>query len=330
VNDRSPNALSIAMSLCALACGEPYEGLSARQLATGLSAAGRVRPEVVSQTVNAIFEARRADAESDFALRELCPRAGCSYSRAATADIIRQVWSQLPGGAQQQHVQSEGLSTTNLFVDIVAAGSSEWVIAVAHYDAWFGAANDNATGVAVTLEAGVALASEPLDRNVRLLLTDGEERGMVGAERYISEFGVDGVTLVLNADMIAHVGDTSGWLTGEEESAEYIVQANEGAAEAAFQMAELARSLPEPLHLKPVVYPGIGVSAAGFAIGYALSDHAPFWLRGVDALFPFPAGDKPDWYHTPRDTPEQVNAGRLRRFSRLWAAAIAAFATEEQ
>jgi Zn-dependent M28 family amino/carboxypeptidase len=162
---------------------------------------------------------------------------------------------------------------------------------------------------------------------VRLLLTDGEELGMVGAERYLEEFGSSELAMVLNADMIAHLGSAGGLLTREPAGVEYILQANERSAEAAFQLADLARRLPEAVALRPVVFPDDGVSVIGFAVGSVLSDHGPFWLRGAKALFPFPAGDKPDWYHTPEDTPERVDADRLRRMGRLWSAAIAAFAT---
>lgn len=317
------------------ACGERYAPFSERQLERGLAAAARVRPEIVSGYVQGIYAARLNDNEESFDYEAYCPVPGCRYSRAATRAFIERISSgEDLGGAgqlQRQTVSRGGLSTTNLILDLPsAADSEEWVLATAHYDAWFGGANDNATGVAVLLEAAWALQGLALDRNVRLLFTDGEELGIVGSVRYLEEYGTDGLVLALNADMVAHAGEQGGLLTREPGGVEYIVQANERSAAGAFQLADLARRLPEPIEMRSVVFPGDGVSVLGFAVGSALSDHAPFWLEESRALFPFPAGDKPDWYHTVRDTPDRVDADRLARFSRLWAGALAAFATVER
>lgn len=318
------------LGVLAVACRPELSPFSERQLEAARGAAALVRPEVLGGHVQAIYDARLTDEELGFDFVELCPEAGCAYNRAAAARYIREVWAELGPGFPivEQRVDSGGLATTNLLLDLPSAEpSGEWVLAVAHYDAWFGAANDNATGVAVTLEAAFALSELELDRNVRLLLTDGEELGLVGAERYLAEHGSDGVVMVLNADMIAHVGSPGSLLTREAAGTEYILQANELSREQAFQVADLARRLPDPVELRPVVFPQDGVSVVGFAVGSVLSDHAPFWLRGLPALFPFPAGGKPDWYHTPHDTPERVDPDRLRRMGTLWSAALAAFAT---
>lgn len=326
---RQRSALAGAF-VVSLGCSARYEPFSPAQQSTAERAAARVRPDEVQRWVQALYDARLSDPERDESHGNLCGyHAGCVYSRAASADVIRGAWSDpiLPVPSEQR-VTRDGLTTTNLYLDLPAREvSTEWILALAHYDAWFGGANDNATGVAVTLEAAFALQGLELERNVRLLLTDGEELGMVGSNRYLAEHGVSGVTLVLNADMIAHTGTEGGFLTRGPAETEYILQASEAAAGAAFQMAELLRRLPEPVSMRPIVYPDDGVSALGFALGTDLSDHAPFWLRGVDALFPFPAGDKPRWYHTPDDTPDRVDGDRLRRVARAWAGAIAAFAT---
>jgi hypothetical protein len=318
------------VAIVAVGCAERYAPFTFEQLSAATAAAERVKPDRVMQWVQELYDARLSDPERDASYGDLCRRHDrCVYSRAASARVIRGAWSDPALGVpSEQHVARDGFETTNIYLDLPASRESlDWVLAVAHYDAWFGGANDNATGVAATLEAAFALQGVELDRNVRLLLTDGEELGMIGANRYIAEYGTQGISVVLNADMLAHAGDEGSFITRAPAGVEYILQANEAAAPAAFRVADLARRLPEPVSMRPVVFPADGVSTVGFAVGSDLSDHAPFWLRGVDALFPFPAGDKPDWYHTPNDTPDKVDAERLRRMSRLWAAAIAAFAT---
>lgn len=320
-------------ALCAVAlaaCGERYAAFGDRQIEHALGAAARVRPDVVAASVQAIYAARLADDDTSFDYTPHCPVPGCRYSRAATrAWIERTLGDALPGASELrlQTVDRDGLATTNLILDLPAAASDEWVLATAHYDAWFGGANDNASGVAVLVEAASALQGLALDRNVRLVFTDGEELGIVGSVRYLEEYGSDGVAVALNADMLAHVGDRGSLLTREPEGIEYIVQGNQRSAAEAFALADLARRLPEPIAAHPVIFPDDGVSVLGFAVGAALSDHAPFWLAGRAAVFPFPAGDKPSWYHTERDRPEQVDPDRLARASRWWAAALAALAT---
>ena len=324
--------LAFASLLEGTACGERYDPLSDEQIQKAISTQSALDVAELHDLVGQIYEARLSDPEKDTSRSEHCGGGGdCVYSRVATADLIRNYWSsiELAGAEPHEHVvDADAFTTHNLFLDIPGrTHPDEWVLATAHYDAWFGGANDNATGVAVVLAATRALLAAALDRSVRLILFDGEELGMVGAGRYVSDYGTDGVVLALNADSVAFVGATGSFLTRQPSDIEYIVQANEPSAELAYQLTDLARRLPRPLAMRPLVFPGDGVSLAGVVIGYDRSDHAQFWLDGARALFPFPAGDKPDWYHTAGDTPEQVDADRLERFGRLWVAALAAFAS---
>ena len=61
----------------------------------------------------------------------------------------------------------------------------EWVVVGAHLDSWdFGSgAQDNATGVAMVLEAARAIAAlpQPPRRSVRFALWGGEEQGQLGS-----------------------------------------------------------------------------------------------------------------------------------------------------
>jgi len=324
--------LALAGSVSSAACGERYDTLTDAQVQKALSTQSQLVTSELNELVRQIYEARLSDPEADTTRSEHCGRGDdCVYSRVATADLVRSYWSapDLEGTELWEHVvTADALTTRNLFLDIPGrTRPDEWVLASAHYDAWFGGANDNATGVAVVLAATRPLLAAALDRSIRLILFDGEELGMVGSGRYIADYGSDGVVLDLNADSIAFVGTSGGFLTRQPPDVEYIVQANEPSAELAHQLADLARRLPEPLAMRPLVFPGDGISLAGVAIGYDRSDHAQFWIDGARALFPFPAGDKPDWYHTASDTPEQVDSDRLQRFGRLWVAALAAFAS---
>jgi hypothetical protein len=313
-------------------CGDDYKPFAENQRRMGLEAAASMRTSELARHIREVYEARIDDPERDGSTYpDRCGTGNtCVYSRAATAAWIRRnLAERLPGAQVREQRRSDGgFATTNILVDLPGhVRPAEWVIATAHYDAWFGGAVDNATGLVVTLEAMVSLARLGLDRSVRALLLDGEELGMVGSGRYVEEYGTDGVVMVFNADSVAFEPDEGGLFTGEKRTVEYWIQATERSAGDAFAVADLARRLPNPIGQKPLVFPGEGVSIIGVATGVDRSDQAQFWLARTPALFPFPAGDKPGFYHTVDDTPSRVDVDRLERIGRLWAAALAAFAT---
>jgi hypothetical protein len=315
-------------------CGETYAPFASNQIAAGMDVSQRMEVDSLLARVQAICDARLADPSREDRGND-CGRSSCVYSRSATENLIRQwVASDLLAASPTLQTQVEedgGFATTNLWLDFPGTlRPDEWVLAIAHYDAWFCGANDNATGTATLFEMAKTLALSTLDRSVRILWVDGEEYGMVGSNRYLRQHTSDRVVMVLNADMTAFMGDQSNPLTNESDSVEYWIQANQPSAGASFQFAQLAKLLPEPVMAKPMVYPKRGISIAGEILGYSLSDHAPFWMAGIPALFPFPTGDIPSWYHSPRDIPSQVDEGRLRRAARMWLAGLAAFATVEQ
>ena len=322
------------MALCwALAgCTDRYATLSDAQIAAALRAQKDLDTGLLPVLVQRIYDARLSDPAPDASRRDYCRRqSACVYSRVATGELIFSYWSarELAGSVLgEQIVTADAFTTRNIYLDIPGRSRpNEWILATAHYDAWYGGANDDGTGVAVLLAAAKPLLLARLDRSVRLLLVDGEELGMLGSGRYVEQHGTAGVVMALNADSVAFVGEPGGALTRQPDGTEYIVQANESSAAFAFQFADLARRMPKPTRMRALVFPGNGVSQAGVAIGYDLSDHAQFWLNSAPAIFPFPAGDKPSWYHTEDDTPDKVDADRLERMGRLWVGALAAFAS---
>ena len=91
----------------------------------------------------------------------------------------------------------------------------EWVLVGAHLDSWdFGSgAQDNATGVAMVLEAARAIAAlkQPPRRSIRFALWGGEEQGQLGSTAYVHAHGseLDRLVADLNAD--AGTGRVIGW-----------------------------------------------------------------------------------------------------------------------
>ena len=91
--------------------------------------------------------------------------------------------------------------------DIIArlpgTGAGRSVVLAAHYDSVATAqgAADDGTGVATLLEVARALrAGAPLKNDVLFVFTDGEERGMMGAQAFVRSAWARNVGLVMNFD----------------------------------------------------------------------------------------------------------------------------------
>jgi hypothetical protein len=109
---------------------------------------------------------------------------------------------------------SEGTTDVGRVENVVATlpgrDSTGRVVLAAHYDTTFGSpgAADDKAAVAAILEAGRALtSSEPLRNDVVVLLTDGEEPGMLGAASFVAEhpYGTEG-GVVLNWEAAGNAG----------------------------------------------------------------------------------------------------------------------------
>jgi len=116
--------------------------------------------------------------------------------------------------------------------------SGETVLVSAHYDhlgtrepeeegadTVYNGADDNASGVAFTIELARAMAAEPPKRNVVFLLVTGEERGLLGMRHYVDHPVVPLAETLFNfnLEMLGRPDDLAGgsgrmWLTGWERT----------------------------------------------------------------------------------------------------------------
>lgn len=93
--------------------------------------------------------------------------------------------------------------TKNIFTRMRGTNPEKTILLMTHYDSAPNApgAADDASGVASILESVRALKAQktPLKNNVWVLITDGEERGLLGAELFVEEFEeLKQIDLVLN------------------------------------------------------------------------------------------------------------------------------------
>jgi hypothetical protein len=162
----------------------------------------------------------------------------------------------------------------------------------AHYDSVpeGPGASDDAAGVAVVLEALRALkAGPPLDRDVIALLTDGEELGCLGAHVFTDEHPwASDVGMVLNFDARGNSGpsimfetsDGNGWLIRK------YAQAAQQPLATSVSM-DIYKFMPNTSDL--TVFKRAGMGGLNFAYGAGLA-----------------------YYHTPEDTPENLDQRTLQ------------------
>lgn len=107
---------------------------------------------------------------------------------------------------------------TNIIGFIQGTGKTNKVIVLsAHFDhvgtkgnKIYNGADDNASGTATLLELGRAIANAPLQHNVVLLFTDGEESNLLGAKAFAKDNAqlLDKTILNVNLDMLAGANTT--------------------------------------------------------------------------------------------------------------------------
>lgn len=79
----------------------------------------------------------------------------------------------------------------------------------AHYDSVSNpGADDNASGVALMLEAARVLSQYPADYTIVYIAFDREEQGLIGSSAYVDDHISDDIQAMISADMVAYDTDT--------------------------------------------------------------------------------------------------------------------------
>ena len=80
----------------------------------------------------------------------------------------------------------------------------------AHFDSVSNpGADDNASGVALVLEAARILSQYPSDYTIRFIAFDREEQGLIGSSAYVAAHSADDILGMVAADMVAYDPDTN-------------------------------------------------------------------------------------------------------------------------
>ena len=183
----------------------------------------------------------------------------------------------------------------------------EYVIISAHYDhlgvrngVVFPGADDNASGVAMLLEAARVLAEAPTPprRSIAFVGFDLEEKMLWGSRWFAAHppWPLERLKLFMTADMIGRsLGDLPlpmVFVLGSEHSP---------------QVRQTLEEIDPP--------DGLEVARLGTDIIGTRSDYGPFRDRQIPFLF-FSTGEHPD-YHSPRDVPDRVDFAKAARISQL-------------
>ncbi|HMQ34566.1 MAG TPA: M28 family peptidase [Chloroflexaceae bacterium] len=185
-------------------------------------------------------------------------------------------------------------SVRNILVRLPGSDSTGALLLAAHYDSVAAGpgAGDDGSGVAALVETLRALrAGPPLRNDLIVLLSDGEEPGLLGAAAFMDEhpWAAD-VALQLNFEAGGHRGP---------------LVLNELGRGASWLIDGVARAAPHP------VATSAASSVAALFLGQFNSDARVFDAAGVSVLgFTFFGGTT--HYHTALDTPERLDLGSLQ------------------
>lgn len=128
---------------------------------------------------------------------------------------------------EYQHRRQYGC---NLVIDLIT-GRPTTILLVAHYDSFAGSpgANDDASALAVLIDAGERIADLNPSRNIRMIFFDDEEPTVywfrpLGSTKYVEEFGVERLHAVIDLEMCG-IGDAVGiWPVKDMEDRPMVLQ----------------------------------------------------------------------------------------------------------
>ena len=232
--------------------------------------------------------------------------------------------------------QDNDVATDNIYADLPGRDRpDEYVLVTGHYDNWHLGADDNASAVAVLLETARLLrnSDRPPRRTVRIVAFDREEEGLTGSERYAIRHSGDRVVGVMNMDCVAfasHAPDSQGAPPGLalRSVGDFLaILVNQPAEGLLSSVLRLSSTLPNPVDGLGLIAPGDGHNPAGAA--FLRSDHAPFWRRGIPALFfTDTANYRNPHYHKDSDLPGTLDPDFFARSAALIIGATLALADD--
>ncbi len=164
----------------------------------------RAEPTSTDAPVDRFSTARATEVLQEIAQS---PRPVGSEAHEKVRALLRQRLEQLGYHTEEQRAFACGARgtcgfVTNLMGKRAGTAGGPTVLLSAHYDtvAASPGAGDDGFGVAAVVESARALAQSPTRRSVAVLLTDGEESGLLGAEAFADHPWAKDIGFVINVD----------------------------------------------------------------------------------------------------------------------------------
>jgi Zn-dependent M28 family amino/carboxypeptidase len=249
------------------------------------------------------------------------PRAG---SLKATTEYLRGNLQQAGYGVTERTCSGAAPETSNVEASLVGSDSASGLVIVgAHFDSVAGTvgANDNATGVAAVLELARLLRGRNLRRTVRFVLFANEEppffqTSNMGSLVYARQLRRDRVQVsaMISLETIGFYSDAPGSQNYPPVLGSFYPSRGDfigfvGNPESRDLVRRSIRTFRESTS-----FPSEGVAAPADWPGVGWSDHWSFWQERYPAImitdtavFRYP------YYHTPLDTFDKVDFGRMAR-----------------
>jgi Peptidase family M28 len=245
-------------------------------------------------------------------------------SLQAATDYLRNNLVQAGYAVTDQTYNVQGHAVSNLEADLAGReGDAGAVVVGAHYDSVAGTvgADDNASGVAATLELARMLQRSRLRRTIRFVLFVNEEppyfqTEQMGSFVYARQLRRDGVPVsaMVSLEMLGFYSDLPGSqkypaLLGRFYPSRGNFIGLVGNSESRNLVRRATRRFRESSQ-----FPSEGVAAPASLPGVGWSDQWSFWQQGYPAimitdtaLFRYP------YYHTPLDTLDKVDFEKMAR-----------------
>ena len=175
--------------------------------------------------------------------------------------------------------------TENIIATIKGKNQGKAVMVVGHYDSVLASpgAADDVHSVACMLEIAKILKQEEHDNDIIFLVTDGEERGLLGAKAFVEDRDVSNIGVLLNYEARGNSGASISFEWSEGNA--WLVQQLKKVATkpAANSMSfEIYKNLPNDTDFTFFKKAGINGINHAFIDGFS-------------------------YYHNPADTPENIN-----------------------
>jgi hypothetical protein len=264
-----------------------------------LSSEKRVLPAPVPANVpDSVFSSGRAMAQLVEMARAPRPVGSAEHTRVREFIVDRlealglEPEIQTSVALRRRGQEVRAVTVRNIMARVPGTAPTGAILLTSHYDAvpLSAGAGDAGTGVVAILEAVRALrAGEPLRNDVMVLITDGEELGLLGARAFVGEHPwMDDVSVVLSVEMRGGGGPSHMFETGAENG--WIVRAMQTSDPRPFARSfsvEVYRRLPND------------------------TDFTPFRQAGIQGLN-FAGIDRAWVYHQPTDVPTNIQEETLQ------------------